>query len=197
MPRWSMSSAIASGVLLSMMTWETTSTMSCSESMRTERSFSERPLPNNLLKRYRPTTERSYFSAVKSEPINSCAFSAVASVPSRRRRYTSIYDSSAVRAVSLSMASRKLAAALAFRAKSFSISASLFPREKMRRSENTGNFRFLSMCTESEPSASDSISIHAPREGMIFAPKNFFSLSICSVKETPNERVSWETITRS
>jgi len=65
-------------------------------------------------------------------------------------------------------------------------------------STDTGSFRFRSMCTYMMSLTSRLNSTQEPRYGMIRAVKSFFPFGwIWSSKNTPGERWSWLTITRS
>ncbi len=108
------------------------------------RDFSSIPFPKRLLKRKRPTDERSYRSLWKSVLMNSRALSAVAKSPSRRRLWISTYASEIVFAVSFaSDAVTTLSAASSFLKYARIFSSVSAPRA--RRSAVTMNFLFRSI----------------------------------------------------
>ena len=146
-------------------------TKSSEDIIRRSISFSSILFPKRLLKRNRPTGDRSYLSEDNSMFINSRALSAVAKSPSRKRLYISMNESERVLAVSFSIEVLiTLINSSSSLSKAFMILSSV-ESPNTRRREATENLRFLSIRTYTAPSGSDSISIHTPRAGIIFEPK--------------------------
>jgi len=145
-PKWSISSAWASGLLFRATIFSIIVTKSSAEIVLLSNSASSIFLSNLLLKRNLPTGEISYLSAENKELINSFAPSGVARSPSRKRLYISIKESSASLDKSFSKVFLMASSAWSLPLKAFMISAS-FSKPKTLKNEVTANFLFLSILT--------------------------------------------------